>query len=92
MCVCVCVCACVRECLCVYMVTFKQNVLIAVNSHAFFRWIVNDIIDSNSSLSSVTVFFLLFYFTKVCVRRCVCVCVCVCERERETEYVCVFTR
>ena len=65
----VCECMCVSVCLCVY---------VAVNSHACYIWIVNDITDYNTCLFSVSGFFLLFCLGIVCVRCCVCVCVSVC--------------
>ena len=37
-------------------------VCVAVNSHACYIWIVNDITDSNTSLFYVSVFLLLFLF------------------------------
>ena len=51
-------------------------VCVAVNSHACYRWIVNDITDCNSCLFSVSVFVVLFW-------SCMCQMVCV--------YICVFT-
>ena len=36
-------------------------VCVAVNSHASYRWIVNDITDCNSCLFSVSVFVFLFW-------------------------------
>ena len=50
-------------------------VCVAVNSHACYICIVNDITDSNTCLFSVSVF--SFYFGTVCGSRCVCVCVAV---------------
>ena len=56
----VCECMCVSVCLCVY---------VAVNSHACYIWIVNDITDCNICLFSVSVFVVvLFYFGIVYVR------------------------
>ena len=43
-----------RECLSVYMLTL--SFLLAVNNYACYMWIVNEIIDCNSSLFSVCVF------------------------------------
>ena len=51
---------------------------VAVDSHACYIWIVNDITDSNTCFFSVAGFFLFFCFRKVCVRKCVCRCVSVC--------------
>ena len=53
-------------------------VSVAVNSHACYIWIVNDITDSNTCLFSVAGFFLFFCFRKVCVRKCVYVGLGVC--------------
>ena len=55
-----CLCVCERICSCVYMITLEDNVLIAVSSHAYYIMIVNDIIDCNSSLFSVSVFMFLW--------------------------------
>ena len=68
-------------------------VSVAVNSHACYRWIVNDITDCNSCLFSVSVCVILFWSCMckvVCVRECLSfyfglVCV------RLSVYVCVFT-
>ncbi len=65
-------------CLCDYIVT---KLLTAVNIHACYIWIVNDITDSNTGLFSVSFFFFFFFkfcFGIVCVRKCVSVCVCSC--------------
>ena len=51
---------------------------VAVNSHASFIWIVNDITDTNACLFSLSVFFLFLYLRIVCVSRCVCQFVYVC--------------
>ena len=48
---------------------------VAVNSHACYIWIVNDITDCNTCLFSVLVFF-CFRKGSVCVS-CVCVCLAV---------------
>ena len=50
-------------------------VCVAVNSHACYRWVVNDITDCNSCL----------FFVSVCVVHFVLACV------RWSVYVCVFT-
>ena len=54
----------VSECLCVS---------VAVNSHACYRLIVNNITDCNSCLFSVSVCVFLFWS---CVCKVVCVCLC----------------
>ena len=43
---------CISVCVCV---------CVAVNSHASYIWIVNDMTDSNTCLFSAAVFFLLFF-------------------------------
>ena len=57
------------------MITLYQNVLIAVNSHGCYIWIVNDITDSNICFL-LQFFCFVFYFGIVCVRWCVCMFVC----------------
>ena len=57
-------CVYVSECLCVS---------VAVNSHACYIWIVNNITDCNSCLFSVSVCVFLFWS---CVCKVVCVCLC----------------
>ena len=53
-------------------------VCVAVNSHACYICIVNDITDFNTSLFSVSGFFFSFSICKeVCIYICVCVSVCV---------------
>ena len=59
-----CLSMCMRVFVCVY---------VAVNSHACYRWIVNDITDCNSCLFSVSVCVCLFW-------SCMCKVVCVCVR------------
>ena len=58
-----CLSVCVRVFVCVY---------VAVNSHACYRWIVNDITDCNS-----LVFFRFQCVCCMCQMVCVCVCLCV---------------
>ena len=50
-------------------------VCVGVNSHACYRWIVNDITDCNSCLFFVSVCVFLFWS---CMCRVVCVCVRLC--------------
>ncbi len=64
-------------CLCVYMVRFKKNILIAVNSLVCYIWIVNGRTDSNTCLFSVSGFFVLFW-NSMCKVVCMCESVCVC--------------
>ena len=49
-------------------------VCVAVNSRACYIWIVNDITVSNTSLFSVSGFFLLF-LNSMCKEMCISVCV-----------------
>ena len=58
-------CVCVRVFVCV---------CVAVNSHAFYRWIVNDITDCNSCFLFQCVF---LFWSCVCQMVCVCVRLCV---------------
>ena len=47
------------------MIKLYQNVLITVNSHHCYMWIVNKIIDCNSSLFSVSFFSSFFFFCSI---------------------------
>ena len=66
---------CEDVCICVLSVCVPVFVCVAVNSHACYRWIVNDITDCNSSFS--------FSVCVILVWSCMCKMVCL--------YVCVFT-
>ena len=76
---CVYVFECVHACVCMY---------VAVNSHACYRWIVNDITDCKTCLFYVSGLFVLFCFSIVCVQMCVYFGL---VRLRLSVYVCVFT-
>ena len=72
-------CVCLWVCMCVYMIRFKQTILIAVNSPVCYIWIVNGRTDSNTYFLSRVSFFVFQnnMFKDVCTRECACVCVCV---------------
>ena len=72
-------CVCLWVCMCVYMIRFKQTILIAVNSPVCYIWIVNGRTDSNTYFLSRVSFFVFQnnMFKDVCTRECARVCVCV---------------